>query len=155
MNNSKDVGMLGEQLAILECLILGIQVSKPLGDNARYDLILDINGTLYKCQVKSNNRQCEELVEFPLQSSQVHRGNRRIPYTSEILFLLVDLYKEKVYLYHNKDNKTSVKLRYTPTLNNQIKGILWAKDYILSSCVETLHSASILMDEDKVQTTNL
>jgi hypothetical protein len=102
---------------------------------------------LYKCQVKSNNRKCEELVEFPLQSSQAHRGQGKQSYSEDILFLLVDIYKKQVFLFKNIENKTSVKLRYLPTLNNQSKGVLWAKDYLLSSCVETLHDAPLIQNK--------
>jgi hypothetical protein len=145
--NSKNIGVIGEELAIVECLLLGIDVSRPIGDNSRYDLVLDINGILYKCQVKSNNRKCEELVEFPLQSSQAHRGQGKQAYSEDILFLLVDIYKKQVFLFKNIENKTSVKLRYLPTLNNQSKGVLWAKDYLLSSCVETLHDAPLIKNK--------
>ena len=53
--NSKDKGNIGEALAIAKFVELGIQVSIPFGDNARYDLIADFNGKLNKIQVKYCN----------------------------------------------------------------------------------------------------
>lgn len=64
--NSKDIGNLGEHLAILEFLKRGIVVSRPLGDNSRYDLVLEILGILYTCQVKTTNSATSKLAEFYL-----------------------------------------------------------------------------------------
>ena len=107
--NSKDVGNLGEHIAIVELLKLGVSVSRPLGDNARYDLILEINGTLYTAQVKSTMVDKEDLVEFPLQSSQAHRGGSKQHYDVD-LFVLVDIPKSQVCLYTNIDRKTCNKI---------------------------------------------
>lgn len=148
--NSKDTGNLGEHLAILECLKLGIIVSRPLGDNARYDLILDINGKLLTAQVKTNNRAEEDMVSFPLTSSQAHRGKGRQTYDVDV-FLLVDLYRENVFLLKASEDKKSIILRYTTTRTARSN---LAQDYLLRSCVETLHDTSRLLDEDKVQTPN-
>ena len=53
--NSKDKGNIGEAIMLAEFIKRGIQVSIPFGDNARYDLIIDLNGKLYKVQVKYCN----------------------------------------------------------------------------------------------------
>jgi len=46
-------GDISEQSVILECLKNGFNVSKPLGDRLKYDLILDVDDVLLKIQVKS------------------------------------------------------------------------------------------------------
>lgn len=128
--NSKDIGNLGEHIAIVELLKNDIIVSRPLGDNARYDLILDINENLYTCQVKSTNSSSDSLAEFWLSSSQAHRGGGRHAYTVD-LFCCVDIPNNKVFLVPNIDNKTSIKIRYTPTENGQIKGVNMWYDYTI------------------------
>ncbi|MDW3647252.1 MAG: group I intron-associated PD-(D/E)XK endonuclease [Bacteroidia bacterium] len=53
MKNTKLKGDIAEQRLILEALKRGWGVSIPLGDRLPYDLILDINSTLLKIQIKS------------------------------------------------------------------------------------------------------
>lgn len=135
--NTKNTGNLGEHIAIVELLKLGVLVSRPLGDNARYDLILDINSKLYTCQVKSTNVDKEDYVDFPLQSSQAHRGGSRQHYDVD-LFVLVDIPKNKVFLYQNIDGKTQIKLRYVDTGSARMSTSNWAKDFLLEEVLPVL-----------------
>lgn len=128
--NSKDIGNLGEHIAIVELLKYGIIVSRPLGDNARYDLILDIGDIIYTCQIKSTASSSESLAEFWLTSSQAHRGGSRHKYNVD-LFCLVDINNNKVLLLPNIDNKSSIKIRYMPTENGQTKGTHMWYDYTI------------------------
>lgn len=50
--NTKLKGDIGEQTALLFALKRGWGVSKPVGDRLPYDLIFDINNSLYRIQVK-------------------------------------------------------------------------------------------------------
>lgn len=134
--NSKDIGNLGEHIAIVELLKTGIVISRPLGDNARYDLILDIDGELYTCQVKSTNSATEKLAEFSLSSSQAHRGQGRELYTDIDLFCCVDIKNSKVFLFPNIDQKFSVKIRYAVPDNGQAKGINMWYDYTIEKFLE-------------------
>lgn len=128
--NSKDVGSLGEHIAIVELLKLGIEVSRPLGDNSRYDIIIDNDGILLTCQIKSTNSASEDLAEFWMTSSQAHRGSGRKDYSVDC-FILVDVKKSLVFLLPN-EGKKSVKIRYKiPTSINQY-GINMYNDYNLS-----------------------
>lgn len=126
--NTKDIGNIGEHIAIVELLKHGIQVSRPLGDNSRYDLILDIESNLLTCQVKSTNSATEDLAEFSLTSSQAHRGRERHRYEVDV-FCLVDIQNDKVFLYHNEADKTNIKIRYTPTKSGQCLGINKAENF--------------------------
>lgn len=53
--NSKQQGDIGVAQAIAYYTTEGYAVSLPLGDNTRYDLIIDKEGTLYRVQVKSTS----------------------------------------------------------------------------------------------------
>ena len=53
MENTKLKGDIAEQAFVLQSLKNGWGVSIPVGDRLSYDLILDVNGTLIKIQVKS------------------------------------------------------------------------------------------------------
>ena len=54
--NTKEIGLIGESLAITEFVKLGIPVYLPFGENTKCDLIIDIANKLYKCQVKTTER---------------------------------------------------------------------------------------------------
>lgn len=125
--NSKDVGNLGEHIAIVELLRIGVEISRPLGDNSRYDLIIDNDGILLTCQVKSTNSSTTELAEFWLSSSQAHRGGTRDAYQVDC-FLLVDICNNKVFLLPNSTRAT-IKIRYGDKLNSQSN--MWY-DYVLT-----------------------
>lgn len=132
--NSKDVGNLGEHIAIVELLKHGIIISRPLGDNSRYDLILDISNTLFTCQIKSTNVSSSDLAEFWLTSSAAHRGGGRTPYTVD-LFCLVDIVNNKVFLFENTQNQGSIKIRYntnTSTRSNR------AEDFTIKAYLDKL-----------------
>ncbi len=51
--NTKLKGDLAEQAVTLKALELGWEVLRPVGDRLPYDLVLDVNGTLVKVQVKA------------------------------------------------------------------------------------------------------
>ena len=135
--NTKDIGNIGEHIAIVELLKNNITVSRPLGDNARYDLVLEIRDTLYTCQVKATDSSTEEFAEFYLQSSQAHRGGSRQHYNVD-LFILVDVSKSNVFLYFNTENKTKVTMRYLDTGSRQLRAstqCTWAKDYLVKDII--------------------
>ena len=50
---TKQKGDIAEQMVILEALKKGWGVSVPFGDRLPYDLVFDIDGKLFKIQVKS------------------------------------------------------------------------------------------------------
>ena len=47
-SKTKEIGTIGEETLTLEFLKNGFIVSKPIGDNAPYDLIVDVNGDFKK-----------------------------------------------------------------------------------------------------------
>ena len=53
MKNTKLKGDIAEQRVILEALKRNWGVSIPVGDRLPYDLVMDVDGTLLKIQVKS------------------------------------------------------------------------------------------------------
>lgn len=53
-SHTKRIGEIGECAIVYNLMkIDGVGVSKPIGDNLPYDLIIDVNNKLYKCQVKT------------------------------------------------------------------------------------------------------
>lgn len=135
--NSKDVGNLGEHIAIVECLRLGVQVSRPLGDNSRYDLILDVDNKLYSVQVKSNNQENKEYVEFLLYSKNV-LTQETSTYTVD-LFILVDITNNLVFGIKNTvEYNKSLRLRYTKAQGSNTKSVKYAENFLLEDLLKTL-----------------
>ena len=54
MKSMKRIGNIGEAKAISWLVEHGISVSIPFGDNERYDLVIDNNGSLERVQVKTS-----------------------------------------------------------------------------------------------------
>lgn len=71
-NNSKTKGDIAELQVAVEFAKRGHIVSRPLSDNAPYDLIVDFNGALKKVQVKARKPYRGKI--------QVEMGNRMINY---------------------------------------------------------------------------
>lgn len=130
--NTKDTGLLGEHIAIVQLLELGLSVSRPLGDNDRYDLIIDKENILYRAQVKSSLGDANS-VQFYLSSSQAHRGKSRTSYSiDEVdLFLLVDVSKNLVFILSNDGIRSSIIIRYTQS-NSRNDNSNYASEFILT-----------------------
>ena len=138
--NTKQIGEVSEACILAELLKKGYSVSKPFGDNQKYDLIIDDRNYLLKAQCKTAT-----LVNGALQcpitrtkgiwkKGEAHRE----PYSNKdvdvFLFYNEDL--NKVYwvpfsLVSNK--KTAISLRVEKTKNNQNKGVFLAESFELSS----------------------
>lgn len=58
----KSKGELTEQIIICEFMKLGIPVSKPIGDNQPYDLIIDINNHLLKVQCRTGRFDKDNII---------------------------------------------------------------------------------------------
>lgn len=52
----KHKGLLGELAFVHHAISLGCTVSKPYGDNAQYDVIVDTGARLYRVQIRSISR---------------------------------------------------------------------------------------------------
>ncbi len=110
--NTKNIGNIGEHLAIIALLKLDVHVSKPIGDNSRYDLIIEHNGFLFKVQVKSTQSLKEGALEFNLCSTNYVDGSCvKKYYAGEVdFFILVDIKTQQVFACLN-DGRKSIRLR--------------------------------------------
>jgi hypothetical protein len=145
--NTKEVGLIGESLAIYKFTKLGIPVYLPLGENTRADLVIDIDGKLLKCQVKTT----EKIVNnkkfiIKLQMTRANKNtNKSLCYSLNDIdyFILVCLENDFVGMLSVEDApKTQININLLPTKSiNQHKS--WSlEDIDIFSCVETLRDAS-------------
>jgi hypothetical protein len=85
----RDAKRRGEQAELafmLKASRLGFTVSKPYGDSASYDFVVDRSGTLWRVQVKSSSRICKRA--FHISASSHSSGVTRSYDASEIDFLV-------------------------------------------------------------------
>jgi len=127
-------GKIAELQIQLIAASMGITVSVPTVD-ARYDFILDIDGTLYKAQVKyADQTQNKGSVVVDLRrETRSATTEKRIYSKKEIDVLLVYIPKiDKVLWVEPKDfeNKTCLTFRYEACKSSQTKGIRWVENYI-------------------------
>lgn len=135
--NTKNIGDLGEYIGLVELLKHGITISKPIGDNSRYDLILDVDGELFTCQVKSKTTGDLEKVDFHLNSVSNTDGSR-IRYDVDC-FMLVDITNMKVFILVNDFVRTSIILRYKIPLNSRNNSKMnMAEDYTIQKFLDSI-----------------
>jgi len=114
----------------------GYAVSKPLGENQRYDLIADDGERLHRVQVKTG-RVRGGVVKFSCCSTHGHRRTGNLatrPYTGQIELLAVYCPESgKVYVVPEAElTRSGIHLRLVAPRNNMTKTIRWASTYELA-----------------------
>lgn len=138
----KTLGMIGEEAIILECLKNNIVVSKPIGDNAPYDLVVDINDKFKKIQVKTTEKiQGNGTMQWVIfKARQNHKIHRRELYGDEIDGFCLYCLENNYIGYISKDDcnsKYQIILRIDEPKNNMKKGIKYAKNYTFEKIMGT------------------
>ena len=89
-SHTKRVGDIGEYSIIAKLMkIDGIYVSKPFGDNCPYDIIIDINSSIYRCQIKTCEFVKEGVMRFYINITNPFNKTKRSYCSDEVdLFLL-------------------------------------------------------------------
>jgi hypothetical protein len=131
--NTKRVGDISELHVALALAKAGYMVLRPIGENQRYDFVIDDGVTLSRVQVKTG-RLLGDVIRYANSSSHAHRGvNGSRPYFGQIEFLAVFCpQNQKVYLLPEQElTATFAHLRLSPPKNNMSKGIRWAAKFEL------------------------
>lgn len=81
--NTKHTGDLSVARIVARLVELERVVSIPFGDNARYDLIVELVDRLLRVQCKTGRLEGGAIV-FPVSSSAAHRGDGRRSYHGEV-----------------------------------------------------------------------
>lgn len=132
MIDTRIKGELTEMKCQLYCLENGYIVSKPILDNARYDMVLDYNGRLYRIQIKTSRWMSEEHegIIFSCKSQHsISGGNKIMKYTPDEIDFFMTEFENKYYLIPCESTKAEMRLRFKPTKNNQDHKAHFAKDY--------------------------
>ena len=112
---------------------LGIVVSRPLSDGARYDLVFDLGAELVRVQCKWAARAGEVLCVRCWTSRRAPKGHIRSVYTADevdaIAAYCPDLQRCYFVPMASFQGWRAVQLRLGPTKNNQQRGIHWAEAF--------------------------
>jgi hypothetical protein len=106
----------------------------PVGESARYDLVIDKEGKFSRVQVKTG-RLRNGVILFNAYSSHYHRKSSSCkPYTDEIDFFGVYCPElSSVYLIPIAATaRLSGTMRVHPTRNGQSSQVRWAQPYLIS-----------------------
>lgn len=136
MLNTVTIGDIGESVAVMKFTKAGCAVSKPLTNNVRYDLIVEIDGKLYRTQVKTTQNVKDGVkMDFATKTTNYTKGSwSSNGYTAnEIdLFFLYCVENDWSGLFivnPEEPIQQNVCIRVCPPKNNQTKGIRLAEDY--------------------------
>lgn len=144
MLSTKQRGNVTEVECMLAFLKLGYNVLTPYGDCERYDFVVDIQGKLYKVQVKSanDNHIQDGYIGFQTANKTTREGTFvRHTYTKAEIDYFMTSYDGKCYLIPVQECSTCEKrLRFLPPKNGQTKGITFASDYELDRMVNKIIS---------------
>ena len=125
-------GEITEMKCQLFCLEQGYVISKPILDNARYDLLLDYNSKIYRIQIKTSRWMSDEHEGIVFNCKSQHRianGNKIMKYTPDEIDFFMTEFENEFYLVPCKEERVEMRLRFKPTKNNQDHKAFFAKDY--------------------------
>lgn len=116
----KRLGNIGESRAIYEFVKYNIPVYIPFGDNEKSDLLIEINNTFKKIQVKTSEKIKNGKIIFDLNSNTTHRDGKRHIYSLDEVdyFFCYNLERDKCYLIKNTGELTAIAIRLQEPKNN-------------------------------------
>ena len=144
--NTKYLGNLTELQCITRFYELGYSVSIPYGDSEKYDMIVDINGKLYRLQCKHANLHLnsEGFVDYltiktTWQSGYTKNSSyKKNRYTKKDCDYFITHYEGKNYLVPVEQCSNEKTLRIIKPKNGQTKGITFLKDCLDEVVIKNL-----------------
>ena len=126
----------------------GLGVFWPLTSGLRYDLVLDIEGTLYRVQCKTANRR-NDIVGINCRSCRrTADGYVRRSYSASDVDLVAAYCAEldQCYLLESRifSGQSMVHLRLTPARNNQRRRVHWASEFEFAATLRSLGAVAQL-----------
>ena len=131
MKNTNQKGKITEIEILSKIMKLGYSVSIPFGDKDRYDQVWDINGKMLRIQVKTASPIDEEISAIKFKCTSVSNGKSHT-YTKDEIDYFATYWDNQCYLIPVQECSVEKTLRFAPSKSGQIKGITFAKDYLLN-----------------------
>ena len=125
-------GAVAEACIAAEAMKLGIGVFRPLGDE-RYDLIFDLRPKLLRIQCKWASRYGDVAIARACRARRNRDGLVRRLYTPDEIdaFAIYCMEIDRCFFVPmtHAEGMQEIRLRLSPTKNNQRRGIHWADDF--------------------------
>lgn len=130
MNITKTKGLVTELQCQLYFTNLGYNVLVPLGEDCRYDMIVDFDGILQRIQVKTCHlKENNSGIEFSTRSVRSNtQGNTQKTYSKEEIDYFATCYNNKCYLVKVEDCSRSKTLSFENKKTNQYS-VNFIEDY--------------------------
>ena len=139
--DTKRKGNITEMETMLAFMKLGYNVLTPYGDCERYDFVVDMGGKFIRVQSKTASTE-DDGASFRIITCSSNRKDGSIVhhlYTKEDIDYFTTVFNDIVYLFPVEICRGREKrFRIEPTKNGQVRGITWAKDYVLSEVIKTI-----------------
>ena len=139
MVESKAKGLSNELLCQAYITSLGYNLSIPIGEDCRYDFIMDINGILKRVQVKSCIEN-ENGLSFSTKSITTSgKENVTHPYSKEEIDFIAIYYENQCYLIPIElfEGQKQCSLSFTGKKVNAIQP-LFIEDYIAEKIIQNV-----------------
>lgn len=142
MNENLKSGALTEMKCQMFLIEKDFIVSKPILDNARYDLLLDYNNKIYRIQIKTSRWNIEnETIIFSCKSQHsISGGNKIMKYSPEEIDFFMTEWNNNFYLIPCEKESVQFTLRIADPNGNAkfVKNVHWTKDYLTKKVIKTL-----------------
>ena len=137
MNETKQKGLLTELRCQTFFTELGYNVLIPLGEDCRYDMIVDIDNHLIRVQVKTSHlKDNEKGIEFSTRSTRVNSNNViSKKYTKDEIDYFATWWENKVYLIPVEECGVSKTLMFENKLVNQ-HSVSFINDYEAQNIID-------------------
>ena len=141
---SKQKGNLTELQCLAAFIEQGCGVSIPYGDNSKYDFIADVKGKLLKIQVKTSSLKDDgAAIKFSCRTTHVNcTGVKNERYSVDEIDFFATYWNNQCYLIPVAECSVEKTLRFIPPKSGQLKGISFAKDYLLANQLQKVKEAS-------------
>lgn len=135
----KQKGNYTELAVALEALKRNIRVSFPYGDNADYDQIWDIDGTLFKVQVKYAAKLSNGSYRANMRHGVYRDGEmKQHKYDNKSVDIFATIIEGKCCVIPVDKALAIMTFRVTESGNQQSAGINWANDYLMDDWLNTI-----------------
>jgi PD-(D/E)XK endonuclease len=140
MLTTNEKGAIAEAYITAEAMKLGMVVWRPVAEGCRYDMILDIGGTLLRTQCKWARRNGDVVVVRISTCRHTPRGYVKTTYMSEEIdgvAVWCEDTRERYFIpIADVDGQGFLHLRLAPARNNQELLVHWAADYRLGAIAQ-------------------
>ena len=139
--DSKKKGNLTEMQCMSAFMAENCGVSIPFGDNSKYDFIADIDGRLFKIQVKtaSISKNTENAIKFSCRSTHINcKGVQNVRYTKDDIDYFATYYNGQCYLVPVTECSVEKTLRFEPPKSGQQNKINYACEYALTEQLQKI-----------------